>query len=131
MAELFVVGRLDGSQNFPGGGSLYCRWKAEYGSAWRLLEGDEVGRTQVDTPADGQRCVWSHPLGESVCVCVVVYGVVVTRRASSTLLLHTCCCPDLISLLELHFATKSMQGWPKLVLEVWRLDAFGRHDLCE
>ncbi|KAG5190270.1 B9 domain-containing protein [Tribonema minus] len=28
--------------------------------------------------------------------------------------------------LDVHYTTKSMQGWPRLVMQVWRLDEFGR-----
>jgi Ciliary basal body-associated, B9 protein len=28
--------------------------------------------------------------------------------------------------IDLHYTTKSMQGWPRLLLQVWQLDAYGR-----
>ncbi|ODN02972.1 B9 domain-containing protein 2 [Orchesella cincta] len=31
--------------------------------------------------------------------------------------------------IDLHFVTKGLQGWPKLILEVYRQDEFGRSDL--
>ena len=29
-----------------------------------------------------------------------------------------------------HFATTAVEGWPRLNLEVWHEDRFGRHELC-
>ncbi|XP_026544125.1 B9 domain-containing protein 2 [Notechis scutatus] len=31
--------------------------------------------------------------------------------------------------IDVHFATKGLQGWPKLHVQVWHQDAFGRTDL--
>uniref|UniRef100_UPI00358EB9F6 B9 domain-containing protein 2-like isoform X2 n=1 Tax=Myxine glutinosa TaxID=7769 RepID=UPI00358EB9F6 len=31
--------------------------------------------------------------------------------------------------IDVHYATKGLQGWPKLHLQVWHLDNFGRSDL--
>ena len=30
---------------------------------------------------------------------------------------------------DYHFIVKAVDGWPKLVLKVWRLDSFGKHDI--
>lgn len=32
--------------------------------------------------------------------------------------------------LDLHYTTKGIQGWPKLKLQVWHQDMFGRNELC-
>ncbi|GAB6027754.1 B9 domain-containing protein 2 [Chamberlinius hualienensis] len=32
--------------------------------------------------------------------------------------------------LDLHYATKGIQGWPKLHVQVWSLDSYGRQELC-
>ncbi|XP_056395043.1 B9 domain-containing protein 2 isoform X2 [Hyla sarda] len=31
--------------------------------------------------------------------------------------------------IDIHFATKGLQGWPKLHLQVWHQDSFGRNEL--
>ncbi|CAM9596059.1 unnamed protein product [Chrysoparadoxa australica] len=31
--------------------------------------------------------------------------------------------------IDLHFATSSIQGWPRMMLQVWKLDEFGRNSL--
>ena len=33
------------------------------GPAWRLLEGEDAGQTQVDLPQDGEVAKWAHPIG--------------------------------------------------------------------
>jgi len=32
---------------------------------------------------------------------------------------------------DLHLATKGLQGWPKIHLQVWHEDFFGRRELCK
>jgi hypothetical protein len=62
MAELHVIGQLVGGEGFPSS-DLFCRWKLVAGPAWRLLEGQAEGQTQVDAPVDGLMACWSHPIG--------------------------------------------------------------------
>lgn len=62
MAEVHIIGRLQGGSGFPSN-SLFCKWSFVAGGPWLLLEGHADGQTQVDTPADGRAAKWSHPLG--------------------------------------------------------------------
>mmetsp|Transcript_15314 Transcript_15314/g.50305 ORF Transcript_15314/g.50305 Transcript_15314/m.50305 type:complete len:177 (-) Transcript_15314:947-1477(-) len=32
--------------------------------------------------------------------------------------------------LDLHFACKALNGWPKMHFQVWSQDEYGRHDIC-
>lgn len=32
--------------------------------------------------------------------------------------------------IDVHYYTKSMQGWPRICLEVWKLDEFGQQSVC-
>lgn len=61
MAEVHVIGQILGGSGFPES-SLFCKWKVQMGSAWRVLEGDTEGQTQVDEPTDGPMAHWSHPI---------------------------------------------------------------------
>ena len=49
MAEVHVIGQLVGASGFPSG-DLFCKWGLAVGSAWKVLEGDREGQTQVDHP---------------------------------------------------------------------------------
>ena len=49
MAEVHIIGQLVGASGFPSG-DLYCKWGLAVGSAWKVLEGDQEGQTQVDHP---------------------------------------------------------------------------------
>eukprot|EP01137_Pigoraptor_chileana_P016609 Opistho-2@73624 len=91
MAELHIIGELVGASGFPST-NLYCKWGIVTGAAWRCLEGQVAGQTQVDTPRDAICAKWSHPI-------------------------------------DVHFATKGIQGWPKLHFQVWHLDGYGRSEL--
>mmetsp|Transcript_13823 Transcript_13823/g.19113 ORF Transcript_13823/g.19113 Transcript_13823/m.19113 type:complete len:179 (+) Transcript_13823:106-642(+) len=32
--------------------------------------------------------------------------------------------------IDIHFSTTLIEGWPKLILEVWRLDLYDRHEIA-
>ncbi|KAI3418916.1 hypothetical protein GPALN_008013 [Globodera pallida] len=32
--------------------------------------------------------------------------------------------------IDIHLATRTIQGWPKMLLEVWNYDRYGRHQVC-
>lgn len=49
MAEVHVIGELEGGSDFPSG-DLFCKWSVSLGSSWRVLEGASEGQTQVDHP---------------------------------------------------------------------------------
>lgn len=61
MAEVHVIGQILGGSGFPES-SLFCKWKVQVGSAWRVLEGDAEGQTQVDDPSDEPMANWCHPI---------------------------------------------------------------------
>jgi len=92
MAEVHVIGRLEGASGFSCA-SLFCKWKINFGGGWKLLAGECHGQTQVDCPKIDSFTHWSHPI-------------------------------------DLHFATKGLQGWPKFSVEVWSHDWTGRHELA-
>lgn len=61
MAEVHVIGQIIGGSGFPES-SLFCKWKVHMGSAWRVLQGDSEGQTQVDDPSDEPMASWCHPI---------------------------------------------------------------------
>ena len=89
------------------------------------------GQTQVDQPQDGVMAKWGHPIGERAKeserwrgrVCVHIGSDV---QSHATFSIHEC-----HAHLDIHLATKGLQGWPKLHVEVWHSDMFGRSELCE
>ena len=32
--------------------------------------------------------------------------------------------------IDIHYTTKGIQGWPKIKVQVWHQDMFGRNELC-
>eukprot|EP00762_Andalucia_godoyi_P001084 ANDGO_02123.mRNA.1 hypothetical protein len=32
--------------------------------------------------------------------------------------------------IDIHFAAKAIEGWPRLLIRVWKQDMFGRNDFC-
>ena len=67
MAELHVIGEIVAGYGFPSP-NLFCKWGIATSSAWRCLEGDVGGQTQVDHPQDGETAYWAHPIGK-LCAC--------------------------------------------------------------
>lgn len=61
MAEVHVIGHIVGASGFPRS-SLYCKWALHSGSAWKVLEGQIEGQTQVDDPTIGDTSNWCHPI---------------------------------------------------------------------
>jgi len=86
------VGQLSGADGFelP---SLFCKWRLEAGSNFRLLEGVTAGQTQCDTPNEGEAAVWAHPL-------------------------------------DVHYAIRGIDGWPRMLIEVYGVDIYGRTELA-
>ena len=52
MAEVHLIGELVGGSGFPSG-DLFCKWGLTVGNAWKILEGQQEGQTQVDHPQVG------------------------------------------------------------------------------
>ena len=71
MAEVHVIGELVGASEFPSG-DLFCKWSVSHGSGWRLLEGAREGQTQTDHPQDGSFSKWSHPIGLTNTISLVI-----------------------------------------------------------
>ncbi|CAF0889025.1 unnamed protein product [Didymodactylos carnosus] len=61
MAEVHVIGSISGGSGFPDE-SLFCKWKIHAGSAWRVLQGEQEGQTQVDSPSHEPVAYWCHPI---------------------------------------------------------------------
>ncbi|XP_018010845.1 B9 domain-containing protein 2 [Hyalella azteca] len=93
MAELHIIGRLRGAEDFKER-ALFCKWALQCGSGWRIIAGQTDGQTQVDRcqqPLD--TATWCHPI-------------------------------------DLLIVCRGLQGWPRIVVQVYREDWYGRRDLC-
>ena len=49
MAEVHLIGEIVGGDGFCSS-NLFCKWGLVVGSAWKVLEGQHEGQTQVDHP---------------------------------------------------------------------------------
>ena len=54
MAEVHLIGELVGGDGFCSV-NLFCKWGLVVGSAWKVLEGQHEGQTQVDHPQVNQQ----------------------------------------------------------------------------
>lgn len=65
MAEVHIIGMLEGASNFIKSNGLCCKWSIHTGDAWTSLEGHVDGQTHVDIPLDNAYSLWNHPIGIS------------------------------------------------------------------
>ena len=56
MAEVHLIGELVGGDGFCST-NLFCKWGLVVGSAWKVLEGQHEGQTQVDHPQVVLPCI--------------------------------------------------------------------------
>lgn len=88
------------------------------GGAWRLLSGLKEGQTQVDIPQIGEMSYWSHPID-------LHYSTKGLQGLFNFFKLAV-----VLSDCQLTgFITFFFSGWPKLHLQVWHQDSFGRCQL--
>lgn len=110
--EVHLIGEIVGSSGFDDPGT-FCAFEIKRGKEWQLVGGDEKGQTQVDYPEVGIVCN-GHGLSLAHC-CLVLQD-----EEDMTIWNHP---------IDLHYYTKSLQGWPKLVIEVWKLDSYSQKKL--
>lgn len=104
MAELHISGMITAGSGFStGNNGLYCRW--------RIV--DDPSPTSTVDVEDNWHCLQGQASGQTQ-----VSGV--EEADGYALWQHP---------IDVHFATNSVRGWPRLYLEVWRLDEFHRHEL--
>lgn len=59
--EVHIIGEIVGGEGF--GKGVSCKFVVQTGPAWKFLQGNQSGQTQVDYPAGGGKlAVWAHPL---------------------------------------------------------------------
>ena len=124
--ELHILGELCGATGFGEGVTVACKWALEAGDKWEWQEGAVGGQTQADCGEPGSDAVvWAHPL--DVHFSAGALQVRAPRRASrpaaaapAPLSPHSTRSP------LMHTRHAHTQGWPKLLLQVWRLDDTGR-----
>jgi B9 domain-containing protein 1 len=87
---IMCTGQVESAQ-FPGVDNLYCRYQFKYGADWKVLQGVDVGLSQIAQRGthNESTIVWNFPI-------------------------------------DVTFASTNAFGWPRIVLSVYGIDAFGR-----
>ena len=136
--ELHILGELCGATGFGEGVTVACKWALEAGDKWEWQEGAVGGQTQADCGEPGSDAVvWAHPLDVhfSAGALQVRWGWGRGRAARGAGVWHARAPRSRTLLHALHTRTRThthahsrtrAQGWPKLLLQVWRLDDTGR-----
>lgn len=99
MAELHIIGEIIGAEGFSEQ-SLFAKWKLNAGSSWRPLEGFTEGQTQLSARKIRVQDEAEFQISQSH---------------------HLWSHP-----IDVHYATKGLQGWPRLELQVWGVDWLGK-----
>lgn len=97
--ELHIIGEIIGASRLDPNGRLaenaFCAWELKTGRYWQCVGGQESGQTQADYPAS---------LDEA------------DAGGALTVWNHP---------MDVHYFAKTLEGWPRISLEVWQLDSFG------
>lgn len=80
--------------------NAFCVFEVRTGRYWSKVGGEDKGQTQVDYPADDDAAAGGG-------------GMMVWNHP-----------------IDLHYFTKTVEGWPRFAFEVWRLDAYGGRALA-
>lgn len=111
MAELFILGQLIGAKDFIEK-SLFCKWKLVAGKFFLKIVRIFFYKFLITDLGSG----WKFLEGITEAQ---------TQIDTSSNLGFACWSHPI----DIHLATKGIQGWPKLVLEVWHRDQLDRCSL--
>lgn len=105
-AELHIVGEVTGATNFKGH-SFIISYEIVTGTQWKHLEGTEKGTSHVmeNTPFSNDGLLGSSSGGGG--------GEFAWSLP-----------------IDVHYRLSSVQGWPKISVQVWSVDEYGRKDLA-
>ena len=121
-AEVHFIGELTGCSGF--GDGVSCRWTLDYGESWSLTSQDTTTQEYKDNAEDanndedGTALDGSNSgLGNKMCEQThYAYGSAYGEPVWG----HP---------LDFQCRSKMLTGWPRLLLEVFKLDQYGRNDL--
>lgn len=118
MAELHVVGEIIGAQDYslP---SLFCKYTFDTGGNFRLLQGHTAGQTHCDMPPVRlSRLLTDCPPYMARSLTDTLWHA---QEGEAATLSHP---------IDVHYAVKGIDGWPRLRLEVYGMDQYGRIELA-
>lgn len=133
MAEVHVLGEIIGASGYDFT-SLFCKYTFEAGSNFRLVEGQISGQTHCDMPM--VRAAAEIPFrpasdpGPIPCPSVPLHtaspiltrcGGAASQEDEMAVLTHP---------LDVHYAVKGIDGWPRIRLEVYGVDRYGRVEIA-
>jgi B9 domain-containing protein 2 len=102
MAEVHIIGEIAEATDFSDQ-SLFAKWTLNAGPCWRALEGFTDGQTQLTNKLE----------------------VEVEEEDDSRCVIHPWSHP-----IDVHYATKGLQGWPRMDFQVWGVNWLGRCNIC-
>ena len=104
---MHVIGEIQEAHGFTDQ-SAFARFSLNAGPCWRLLEGLSQGQTQLTN-----RCqIWRDEDNDN--------DINLEPRFR-----HPWSHP-----IDVHYATKGLQGWPRMELQVWGVDWLGKCNIC-
>lgn len=117
-AEVHFIGELTGCSGF--GDGVSCRWTLDYGDSWKLTseiandtDTKDIEDEEDDNDNDATNSTKRNRLTEQT---HYAYG----SHYGEPIWSHP---------LDFQCRSDHMEGWPRLLLEVFKLDEFGRNDL--
>ena len=116
MAEVHLIGQLIGASEFPEEKGLFCKFAIQTGAAWKVLavSGEipaihkmgerliQISRTFCNSMVENSFCLQGRIEGQT--------QVDKPEEGETSFWSHP---------IDVHFATRSLQGWPRILLQVY------------
>lgn len=100
MADLYIIGQILSASDFVEP-NLFCVWSLQFGKNWTCVEGENKSTYQL--PVFNTPCLPGTTEGQSITDISRVVD-------NQSIFIHP---------LDIHLSSLSIQGWPKLHVEVW------------
>lgn len=113
--EIHFIGELTGAFTEISQSALSCQFRVECGNQWSVVDGETNGQTQYCycypshsgvSHSHLLNCCWNHPID--------LHYILGWKSFDTTDNNNTC------------GASSVLQGWPRLILQVWELDYYNR-----
>lgn len=150
--EIHLIGEIVSGTGF--GDCVSCKWKLSSGPEWKCLSGAEAGHTQFDSPSGVENSGGGNIFGITVVASAFLTVLIMTlsddyRPTSLLTIYFVCVCLFAFFMnnsnrtidspmenaavwdhpIDVHYTTGTLEGFPRLIVNVWSLDDHGSASL--
>jgi len=150
--EVHLIGEIVSGTGF--GDCVSCKWKLTSGPEWKCLSGAENGHTQFDSPSGVENSGGGNIFGITIVLSAFLAVIIMTlsddyRPTSLIAIYFVCICLFAFFMnntnrtidspmenaavwdhpIDVHYTTGTLEGFPRLIVNVWSLDDHGSASL--